>query len=121
MTKEDKNKFVTIEDLGKFTEQVLLPAIKTIVEDSFKGEAFKAAFRTEFKKSYAEESGKLKHELKDYIDEKLSNTKGDIIYYIKNGKERERDKNWKDRATEIFENNKLAEPQELQELRGLAV
>jgi len=99
MTKEE-NKPVTIEDLGKFTEQVLLPAIHSLIK---------------------EEDGKLRHELKDYIDEKLADTKGDIIYYIKHGKEREKDKKWKEKATEIFENNKLAAPQELQKLKGLAV
>ena len=48
--------------LGKFAEEVILPAVGRIVSD---------------------EIGKHRHEMKNYIDAKLSENKGDIISYMK--------------------------------------
>lgn len=113
MTKEGKSNFLTLDDLGAFTEDILLPAIRTIVKDSFKEDEFK----TEVKKIVMEENGKLKYELKDYIDSKLTDFKGDIISYVKEGKEK--DKQWKGKAVEIFKENNLAGNQDLQLLSDL--
>lgn len=113
MTKEEKNQPVTFEILGKFTEEVLLPAVKTIVEDSFKSEIFK----TEVKKIVTEDNAKLKYELKDYIDSKLAETKGDIMSCINRNKKS--DKNWKLKTVEVLKNNKLAKSHELQALGEL--
>jgi len=86
--------------LGKFTDDVLLPAVKNIVHDEIDSQV-----------------GKFRHELKDYIDDKLAETKGDIISYIKG--DQERDKNWKFKIVNILKREKLAKPQELKILSNL--
>lgn len=82
--------------LGKFTEEVLLPAVSEIVSN---------------------EIGKHRHEMKNYIDSKLTENKGDIISFIKGDKER--DKSWKFKIINILEREKLAKPQELEILANL--
>lgn len=100
--KEKKNNQnpITISDLAEFTEEVLLPAVKDIVKDEIKIEI-----------------GEHRHEMKDYIDSKLAETKGDIISYIKGDKER--DKNWKVKVINILKRQKLAKPEEIQILSDL--
>ena len=75
MKKEKKNnkpitkgevKEVVSEVLGEFTEDVLLLSIDKIVDNRID-----------------EKIGKHRHEMKNYIDEKLASTKGDIISYMK--------------------------------------
>lgn len=82
--------------LGKFTDDVLLPGIKNIVSD---------------------ETGKLRHELKNYIDDKLAETKGDIISFIKG--DQERDKNWKLKVVNILKRENLIKSGELKILIDL--
>ncbi len=100
--KEKKNNQnpLTISDLAEFTEEVLLPAVKDIVKDEIKIEI-----------------GKHRHEMKDYIDSKLAETKGDIISYIKGDKER--DKSWKIKVINILKRQKLAKPEEIRILSDL--
>lgn len=82
--------------LGKFAEEVILPAVGRIVSD---------------------EIGKHRHEMKNYIDIKLSENKGDIISYMKG--DQERDKSWKMKVINIFKREKIAKPQELEILTNL--
>ncbi|MFH1233922.1 MAG: hypothetical protein V1649_04740 [Patescibacteria group bacterium] len=82
--------------LCKFAEEVILPAVSNIVSG---------------------EIGKHRHEMKNYIDSKLMENKGDIISFIKGDKER--DKNWKFKIINILERKKLANPQELKILTNL--
>lgn len=111
MTKKDKNKPIVKADLdnlyekldnsfddklGKFAEEVILPAVGRIISDGI---------------------GKHWHEMKNYIDVKLSETKGDIISYMKG--DQERDKNWKMKVINIFKREKIAKPQELEMLANL--
>ena len=95
---------LTLNDLGEFTKDVLLPAVKNIVKDTVKEE-----IKTEI--------GKHRHDMKIYIDSKISENKGDIISYIKG--DRERDKNWKIKVVNILKRGKLAKPQELKILIDL--
>ncbi|MDD4901253.1 MAG: hypothetical protein PHS62_04065 [Patescibacteria group bacterium] len=82
--------------LGKFAEEVILPAVSRIVSD---------------------EVGKHRHEMKNYIDVKLSENKGDIISYMKG--DQERDKSWKTKVINIFKREKIANQQELEILINL--
>ncbi|PIR13026.1 hypothetical protein COV49_03620 [Candidatus Falkowbacteria bacterium CG11_big_fil_rev_8_21_14_0_20_39_10] len=109
MKKGDKNnkpitkgeaKKVVSEVLGQFTEDVLLPSIEKIVNNQVD-----------------EKIGQHRHEMKNYIDEKLTSTKGDIISYIKG--DRERDKNWKLKIVNILKREKLAKSSELKFLVDL--
>ncbi|OGF26646.1 hypothetical protein A2242_01680 [Candidatus Falkowbacteria bacterium RIFOXYA2_FULL_47_9] len=130
MAKNNNNNPVTKKELGEvlgtFAEDVLLPAVERIVDE----------------KIY-QKLAKHTHEMKDYIDSKLADQKGDIIEYIKgehtnemkkyidstldsklaNQKgdiiavikgDRERDNNWKLKVVEILKRNKLANPKELE-------
>lgn len=72
--------------LGRFAEEVILPAVSRIISD---------------------EIGKRHHEMKNYIDVKLPENKGDIISYMKG--DRERDKSWKIKIVSILKREKLAE------------
>lgn len=105
---KDKNAFLTINDLAEFTEEVLLPAIKDIVKDTVKNETDKII---DFK------LGKHNIKLRDYIDTKLAETKGDIISYMKG--DQERDKNWKLKVVKILDRKKLAKPDEIKFLKDL--
>lgn len=82
--------------LGKFTEEVLLPAVNNIISD---------------------EIGKHRHEMKNYIDSKLAETKGDIISFMKG--DQERDKNWKYKVINILKRAKIAKPPEVEILTNL--
>jgi len=82
--------------LGKFAEEVILPAVSRIVSG---------------------EIGRHRHEMKNYIDVKLAENKGDIISYMKG--DQERDKNWKMKVINIFKREKIANPQELEILINL--
>jgi len=91
---------LTLNELGEFTEDVLLPAVKDIIQEEI-----------------AVEIGKHRHEMKAYIDSKMEENKGDIISYIKG--DRERDKNWKVKIVNILKREKLAKPQEIKILVNL--
>src|SRR3989339_78658 len=99
MAKNNNNNPVTKKELGEvlgtFAEDVLLPAVERIVDEKID-----------------QKLAKHTHEMKDYIDSKLADQKGDIIEYIKG--EQERDNNWKLKVVEILKRNKLANPKELE-------
>lgn len=63
------------------------------------------------------EIGKHRHEMKNYIDSKLSETKGDIISFIKG--DQERDKTWKYKVVDILKRKKIAKPEEAEILANL--
>ncbi|PIT94162.1 hypothetical protein COU00_00605 [Candidatus Falkowbacteria bacterium CG10_big_fil_rev_8_21_14_0_10_43_11] len=136
MIKNNQNNPVTkkelVEVLGTFTEDVLLPAMEHIMDEKIDT---KLSQHT--------------HEMKAYIDSKLSDQKGDIIEYIKGEHtdemkryidstldskladqkgdiisvvkgDRERDKSWKLKNLDILKRNKLANPKELELLADFA-
>lgn len=98
--KSNNQKPLTLDELGEFTEDILLPAIENIVEE---------------KVDTAIE--KHRHEMKAYIDDKMGETKGDIISYIKG--DQERDKSWKVKVVNILKRERIAKPQELKILVDL--
>ncbi|MDP2830544.1 MAG: hypothetical protein Q8O21_00580 [bacterium] len=100
--KEKKNNQnpLTISDLAEFTEEVLLPAVENIVDQKLD-----------------KRLAKQTHDMKNYIDSKLTETKGDIISYIKGDKER--DKSWKIKVINILKRQKLAKPEEIRILSDL--
>ena len=101
ITKQQNNQSpLSLNDLGQFTEEVLLPAVENIVDQKLD-------------KRFAKHT----YEMKDYIDGKLSETKGDIITYIKG--DRERDNGWKMKIVNILKREKLIKPQELKILADL--
>src|SRR3990167_4908421 len=82
MAKNDKNavtKKELVEVLGTFTETVLLPAVDNMLDSRF----------GEYTRVVDNKFAKHTHEMKDYIDSKLSAQKGDIIEYIKGGHTKE--------------------------------
>ena len=91
---------MTLSDLCEFTEEVLLPSVKTIVKEEIKTEI-----------------GEHRHDMKVYIDSKMSENKCDIISYIKG--DRERDKGWKMKIVNILKREKLVKPVELKILADL--
>ncbi|GEM_PF-5049814 len=92
---------IMTEVLGEFTEEVLLPAVTTIVKDEIQ-----------------KEIGLAKTELKDYVDKKNGELRGDIISVMKGDKDR--DQTFKTKMTEIVARNKLARDDEVTLLYGLA-
>ncbi|MFH0956147.1 MAG: hypothetical protein V1801_02980 [Candidatus Falkowbacteria bacterium] len=86
--------------LGKFTEEVILPAVENIVDQKLDSKF-----------------GKHTHEMKSYIDSKLAETKGDIISFMQG--DQERDKNWKYKIINILKREKLAKPEEIKILANL--
>ena len=82
MAKNDNNavtKKELVEVLGTFTETVLLPAVDNMLDSRF----------GEYTRVVDNKFAKHTHEMKDYIDSKLSAQKGDIIEYIKGGHTKE--------------------------------
>jgi len=115
MKKQSKNKSLVKADLdnlfnkldksfdvklGKFTEEVILPAVENIVEQKLDSKL-----------------GQHTHEMKSYMDSKLAETKGDIISFIKG--DQDRDKNWKNKIINILKREKLAKPAEIKILANL--
>lgn len=119
MKKQDKNKPLVKADLdnlynrldksidlkfdiklGKFTEEVILPAVENIMDQKLDSKL-----------------GKFNHEMKNHIDSKLTETKGDIISFMKG--DQERDKNWKYKIINILKREKLAKPEEVKILSNL--
>ena len=98
MIKKENNKSITkkefVEILGGFTEDVLLPSVERI-----------------FNEKIDQKFAKHAYEMKNYIDGKLADQKGDIIAYIKG--DRERDRSWKMKVIEILKKSKLAKPQDI--------
>jgi hypothetical protein len=86
--------------LGRFAEEIILPAIENIV-----------------KTEISDAIGQHRNEMKNYIDEKLSEQKGDIIAYMKG--DEARDKNWKLKVVNILKREKIAKPAELEFLANL--
>lgn len=97
---DQKEQNLTKIDLAEFTEDVLLPGVERIVDDKVK-----------------KEIGAFRHDIKDYIDVKLGETKGDIIAVIKG--EKEKDKSFKTKVVEIFKRNKLGDQREIEFLEAL--
>jgi len=62
------------ETLGEFTNQVLLPAIENIVDDRIDKRV---------PKIIDEKNAKLVYTLKEYIDEKIADLRGDIIVLLR--------------------------------------
>lgn len=94
--KKDTRKIVH-ETLGEFTEEVLLPAIDQIVD---------------------EKVGSAKTELKDYVDKKNAELRGNLVSVMRGDKDR--DQTFKTKMTEIVARNKLAKDDEVALLYGLA-
>ena len=101
---ENEQKYLTKTELAEFTEETLLPAVERIVEDKLENK-LNAKF------------GEFRHEIKSYIDDKLADTKGDIIAVIKG--EKERDRSFKEKVVEIFKRNKLTDKKETELLESL--
>lgn len=87
----------TLHLLGEFTEEVLLPAVDKIVDDKI---------------------GTAKIELKDYTHREITKLRGDLVVIVRGDKDR--DQTFKTKVVEIFDRNKLAQPDELIILSELA-
>ncbi len=114
--KQENTKPLTLDDLGKFTDDVLVPKIKKATRDDFL-EFIDDVLLPAIENIVKDEIGQHRHEMKSYIDSKLTENKGDIIAYIKG--DQERDKNWKIKIVGILERSKLDKPQELKILSDL--
>ncbi len=106
------NKKITIEDLAVITKNGFNEVDKrfTEVDKRF----------TEVDKRFGEVDkrfGEVEYHLKSYIDDKLADTKGDIIAAIKGDKGR--DRVFKTKLLTIIKRNKLAKDNELKVLAGL--
>src|SRR3989338_7036098 len=91
-----------VEVLGAFTEDVLMPAMNRLMDDKL-DKRF-AVNAQDMDKRFAKHT----HQMKGYIDSKLTDQKGDIIAYMKG--DRERENNWKLKVVDILQRNKLAKP-----------
>ena len=99
------NKKITIEDLAVITKNGFNEVDKRFTEvDKRFGEVDKRF-------------GEVEYHLKSYIDDKLADTKGDIIAAIKGDKGR--DRVFKTKLLTIIKRNKLAKDNELKVLAGL--
>lgn len=117
---KDKKDPLTLNDLGKFTEEVLLPSVKKAVKNDlceFTEEVLLPAVENIVDQKLDKRLAKQTHDMKNYIDSKLSETKGDIISYIKG--DSERDRNWKMKVVNILKREKLVKPVELKILADL--
>jgi hypothetical protein len=114
--KKEKFKPLTIEDLGNFTEQVLLPAMENLLEEKL-DKKLEEKLDKKLEEKLDKKFAKHTHDMKDYIDSKLASTKGDIISFIKG--DAERDKNWKSKVVQILKRSKLAKVDEIKILSDL--
>lgn len=111
---------LTLNDLGKFTEEVLLPSVKKVVKNDlceFTEEVLLPAVEKIVDQKLDKRLAEQTHDMKVYIDSKMSENKGDIISYIKG--DRERDKGWKMKIVNILKREKLVKPVELKILADL--
>ncbi len=121
MKKKQKNtKPLTLDDLGKFTDDVLVPKIKKATREDFMeftDDVLLPAIENIVDDKLDKRFGEHTHEMKSYIDSKLTENKGDIIAYIKG--DQERDKNWKIKILGVLKREKIIKPQELKILSDL--
>ena len=111
------NDEVFLPSFGKYTEEVVLPAIETAKEDLEK----KFNERIDSVESgligVNNRIGKLQSDAIDFITRQINDAKGEIIRAIR--EERERDKLFKRTIVEILQRHNLADAGELDFLRGL--
>jgi hypothetical protein len=110
MSEKEQN-YLTKTDLAEFTEDVLLPAVEKIVDDKLE-EKLNVKF------------GEFRHELKDYIDDKTSDLKGemaimkkDLVVVINDVKEK--DKGFKIKLANMMKLNKINDRKEIAALEIL--
>lgn len=84
------------EGLAEFTEEVLLPAVEMIVDGKI---------------------AQSNHEMKSYLDDKLAETKGDIIAVIKG--EKQKDVKFKQDVVDVFKQNKLVNHDKIEQMEAL--
>ncbi|NQT49934.1 hypothetical protein HQ571_04530 [Candidatus Kuenenbacteria bacterium] len=107
-----ENNGLTKNDLGEFTDTVLLPAIENIIDTKLDGKFDSFEERIDLK--FAKE----RHEIKDYIDRKLAVHHSEIVSVFRG--EKERDKAYKLKLLSILQRNKLVDESETTVLQQLA-
>lgn len=78
MPKKDKNKYITLQDLGEFTEEIIFPGVERIVEDKLEKVEIKLEEKMEekfasFKEVMVEEIGQTIMESNDKLATKIDN------------------------------------------------
>jgi hypothetical protein len=101
---ENEQKYLTKTELAEFTEETLLPAVEKIVDDKLE-EKLNVKF------------GEFRHEIKSYIDDKLADTKGDIIFAIRG--EKDKDKSFKLKLVNMMKHDRINDQQEIAALEVL--
>lgn len=104
------NNEVFLPSFGKYTEEVVLPAIETANEE----------LKSEIKETKDELNGrigKLQSDTIDFVTRQINDAKGEIIRAVR--EERERDRVFKRTVVEILERHHLASAEEVDILRGL--
>ena len=123
-TKSQKNKQLSnnpitekilYQTLADFTEQNLLPAVESIVDDKLDKRL--AEFRQEERNYYDQKFIEVRSEMSD-IKKELKETRSDIIATIEG--EKERDTKFKNTLIKILKRNDLLQPDELKFLSALA-
>ncbi len=105
--KSDLNKVVTLGVLLEYTDEFLLPRIGEMFQDSEK----------RMKEEINAANGKLNHDLKVYIDQKLADYTSDIFKRL--DKKYQKDKEFKEKVVELFQRHKIGSAEELAFLKGL--
>lgn len=102
--KEDLQQSVTLGVLLDYTDEFLIPKITEIVTDIVEISVNKS-------------NASLKHELKEYIDQKLGDYTSDIFKRL--DKKYQKDKQFKEKVVDLFKKHKIGTAEELAFLDGL--
>lgn len=104
---EELAKPVTLGILLEYTEEVLIPRFSDVVDDKIK----------ESEERIDQKFAKYNHELKDYIDRKLTDHTTELFRRL--DARYDNDKKFKSKVLEILRRNNFASSEELAFLEGL--
>lgn len=110
--KEELDKVVTLGVLLEFTDEFLIPKMGELMDEKI-NTAIDAS-----EKRMMLAMGKLNHDLKVYIDEKLANLVSEVFERL--DKKYAKEKQFKDKLLEILKKHNIGSAEDMAYLEGLA-
>ncbi len=117
--KEDLDKVVTLGVLLEFTDDFLIPKMGEMMDEKIeKGlQAFEVRFEAKMDGKINTATGKLNHDLKEFITEKQADTVSEIFERL--DRKYQKEKQFKEKVLELFKKHNIGSSEDLAYLEGL--
>ncbi len=121
---QDLEKNVTLGTLLEYTDEFLIPKMSDLMDeklDTVKNELKVEMTQmrqdmSQMSKEFNSDLGKVNHDLKVYIDERMGTYTSEI--FIRLDKKYQKEKDFKQKVVEIFKKNNLGTPEDIAFLEG---